>query len=104
MADTTVSSVTPGEVRHPDAWRLALVAGDDVAMRVLAAWYTTPRKQRENIEKIADLADVPRVFGILRRLRAVGLLVDQQSPPPVVLALLNKFASARMSGNDSRRR
>jgi len=93
------------DIKHDRPWRLALVAGDENAMRVLAAWYSIPRRKRRNAEPlVAELSAVPRVHAVLKRLEAAGLIVDQDNPPAVADAMLNQFTKGRLDASSQRSR
>lgn len=83
MADAPLAMERP--------WRLALVVKDQNALRVAAAYYALPKKQRADLELIAGLANVSiGIAPILTRLRTAGLM-DGDDPPPILEKLLNKY-------------
>lgn len=81
-----------GDINHDRAWRLALVAGNENAMRVLAAWYSIPRRRRRtSMPLVSELSGVPRVHSILKRLEVAGLIAESDNPPQVAETMLNMF-------------
>lgn len=77
-------------------WRLALIADDVHTIKVAAAYYALPEKQRGDMDKIGRLSGVDHdVEAHIMRLDVAGLL--QKGDPPVVLErLITSYALGKM--------
>lgn len=83
-------STTGRGLEHP--WQLALIAEDRDAIKVAAAYYTLPKRRRDDLAAIRELAGISKpVEPILTRLRAVGML-QGDAPRPELVALMNQLA------------
>lgn len=68
-----------------DAWRLALIVGDDDAIRVATAFYALPEKHRRDLDRLSDASGIGHDVGtILRRLETAGVLKSGDPPPALV--------------------
>lgn len=78
-------------------WKLALIAGDDDAIKVATAYYALPDKRRGDLDRIAELAGVESgVETILTRLRTAGML--QKGPPPdILVSMINNYVVPRLA-------
>lgn len=87
------------QVLHPHPWKLALVIGDDEAMRVLAAWYSLPpwRRVGGKIRELTRLSGIDgSVAAALEKLDAAELLGKEEAPPPVVQQLINAYVAGKL--------
>lgn len=86
-----------GGLDYDRPWRLALIIDDKDALKVAVAYYTLPKKQRNDLEKLAEMSGVEQgVTSILTRLRGAGIL-DHDEPPKVLDALVTQHVNSVLS-------
>lgn len=77
-------------------WQLALIIDDQAAIKVAAAYYSLPKKDRGDLDKLAEVSGVTQdVRVVLTRLRAAGMLVAE--PPPILLDLIGEWVVKHLS-------
>jgi len=84
------------ELKHDRPWRLALIIGDPEAIRVATAFYALPKRDRRDLDRLAELAGVEQDVGsLLARLEAAGVLQDGE-PPAILEQMINLFVGKHL--------
>jgi hypothetical protein len=78
-------------------WRLALIIDDVEAIKIGAAFYALPKRDRRDLDKLADASGIRQnVSAALARLDAAGMLDGDDSPPEILVRMINSFVNERL--------
>lgn len=85
------------EPRMDRPWRLALIVDDIHAIKVAAAYYTLPKRDRGDLARLAEVSGVDQgIASILTRLASAGMLQEGE-PPAVLVQLIGAFVAKQLA-------